>query len=140
MNDKKRIVGVVLAAGKGTRMYPFSYTIPKVMIPFWGKPLLAYHIDEFIQSNVNDIVIICSNDNIQMIKEYFTDNYQDIKIDYAIQEQPLGTANAIESASEFIKNNMALIKFGDNISKASLTSTLINKYNGYSNGIMTLKK
>ncbi|MFT4309938.1 MAG: sugar phosphate nucleotidyltransferase [Candidatus Woesearchaeota archaeon] len=136
----KRIIGIVLAAGRGTRMYPFSDTIPKVMIPFWGKPLLAYHVEEFLDAKINDIVLICSNDNIGMIKDYFYTNYPAANIAYAIQESPQGPSSAIESASKYIINSMGLIKFGDNITSISLTKALLENYNGYSNGIITLRE
>jgi len=139
MNDKKRIIGVILAAGKGTRMYPFSDTLPKVMLRFWGKPLLAYHIEEFKDAGIDNIIIVCSNENISLIKDYFDNNYDTYNINYAIQENPLGTANAIDSAKDLLKDSMAVIKFGDNISKTPISKTLIDNFNGYSNGIITLR-
>jgi UDP-N-acetylglucosamine diphosphorylase / glucose-1-phosphate thymidylyltransferase / UDP-N-acetylgalactosamine diphosphorylase / glucosamine-1-phosphate N-acetyltransferase / galactosamine-1-phosphate N-acetyltransferase len=140
MDDNKRIIGIVLAAGKGTRMYPFSDTLPKVMLRFWGKPLLAYHIDEFIDAGINEIVIVCSDENIDIISDYFSELYPDTKISYAIQKKPLGTANAIDSARDIIRGSMAIIKFGDNISKSPISRVLLDNYNGFSNGIITLRR
>jgi len=66
---RKKVKGVILVAGKGTRMKPFSIKESKEMIRFYGKPLIAHHVDEFINNNVEDIIFVCNQENIDSIKD-----------------------------------------------------------------------
>ena len=53
--EKKDLVGVILAAGKGTRMFPFSERFPKPVLPIGGKPLLAYQLETLVRLGIRDV-------------------------------------------------------------------------------------
>ncbi|MFT4305187.1 MAG: uridine diphosphate-N-acetylglucosamine-binding protein YvcK, partial [Candidatus Woesearchaeota archaeon] len=123
LNEKKKIKAVILAAGNSTRLRPFSFSESKTMIKFLGKPLLQFHVEECIKNDINDIAIVCNKENIKQIKKHFK-KYKKIK--YYIQEKQIGTADALISAKEFIKDSYFILKFGDSIASKDEIPKLID--------------
>jgi len=131
---------VILAAGNGTRMRPFSFTESKTMIKFLGKPLLAYHIDECLANNIKDIIIVCNRFNIREIKTYFSKNYS-AKIKFVLQKEQKGVSHAVMSARKYLSNCHFLLKNGDSISSIDETKHIIELYRKKKTDIiLTLRK
>ena len=124
----EKIKAVILAAGLGTRMKPFSFSESKTMIPFLGKPLLAHHVDEFVKNNIKNFIIVCNKNNIKSIKNYFGKFYSDYKFNYAIQKEQLGPSHAIYMTKDYL-NKLFIVKYGDSISAEDQIASLIKKYN-----------
>jgi len=105
---------VVLAAGEGTRLRPFTVSRPKVMIPVGNKPILEYVIGALVANGLRDIVLV-----VGYRKERIVSHFQDGKkfgarITYAVQEKQLGTAHALSVASQFIDGDCMVVA-GDNL-------------------------
>ncbi len=103
---------VILAAGEGRRLRPFTETMPKVMLPVANKPMLEYVIDAVKTSGINEIVLVVGYKK-EVIMDYFKD-YEDINITYVIQEKQLGTAHALLQTKDLIDGDF-LVLSGDNI-------------------------
>lgn len=103
---------VILAAGEGRRLRPFTETMPKVMLPVANKPVLEYVIDAVKTSGINEIVLVVGYKK-EVIMDYFKD-YEDINITYVIQEKQLGTAHALLQTKDLIDGDF-LVLSGDNI-------------------------
>lgn len=106
--------GIILCGGKGSRLRPITLSLPKQLIPIVNKPILFYIIDSFIESDIYDIGIIVNN-NEEVFKEalkYYND--EDINITYINQQEPLGLADAVLKAEEFVKDDNFLMVLGDN--------------------------
>ncbi|MDH7506350.1 MAG: sugar phosphate nucleotidyltransferase [Candidatus Thermoplasmatota archaeon] len=103
---------VILAAGEGKRLRPFTETMPKVMLPVANKPILEHVFNSLKNSGVTEIILVVGYKK-EVIMEYFKD-YKDIKITYVVQDKQLGTADALSKAKNFIKNTFVVIP-GDNI-------------------------
>ena len=103
---------VILAAGEGRRLRPFTETMPKVMLPVANKPMLEYVIDAVKTSGINEIVLVVGYKK-EVIMDYFKD-YEDINITYVIQEKQLGTAHALLQTKDMIDGDF-LVLSGDNI-------------------------
>lgn len=98
------ITAVVLAAGKGTRMGSSEGSeIPKVMFEVHGKPLIRYSVDNLEQAGLDKIVLVVGYKK-ELIEEYFGD-----EVEYAVQEQQLGTGHAVISAKDKIRNSEAVL-------------------------------
>ena len=129
ITPEKPIIGLILAAGSGSRMKPFSLSTPKVMLKFLGKPLLAHHVDEMLKNNIKEFIIICNEENKDEIKKYFDKNYSEIKINYTTQKEQLGPAHAILSAEKHLKRSYFLLKYGDSISKEDQIKGILETFN-----------
>ncbi|MEA3458902.1 MAG: bifunctional sugar-1-phosphate nucleotidylyltransferase/acetyltransferase [Candidatus Thermoplasmatota archaeon] len=116
---------VILAAGEGRRLRPFTETMPKVMIPVANKPILEYVVDAVKNSGIGEIIMIVGYKK-EAIMKYFED-YEDIKITYVVQDKQLGTAHALMQAREHI-HELFIVLAGDNlIDKESILKLIKNE-------------
>ena len=119
---------VILAAGEGKRLRPFTETMPKVMIPISNKPVLEYVIDAGKNTGIEEIIIVVGYKK-EVIMEYFKD-YKNVKLTYVTQDKQLGTAHALLQAKKHIKNPFIVIS-GDNIIGQGSISKLIKNESKY---------
>ena len=120
---------VILAAGEGKRLRPFTETMPKVMLPVANKPLLEYVFDATRKSGIDEIVVVVGYKK-EVIMEYFKD-YKDVKITYVIQDRQLGTAHALLQAKKHIKDSFIVLA-GDNIIDPGSIAKLLKDQSEYS--------
>jgi mannose-1-phosphate guanylyltransferase len=108
---------VILAGGLGTRLQPYTFFIPKPMLPLGNKPLLE-HIIEWLKTDSNeriDQVILCVSYLHRTIEDYFEDGSRfGIKIEYARSERPLATAGQLKSAQNLIHDTFVCL-YGDSV-------------------------
>src|SRR5438067_4104702 len=111
---------VILAGGLGTRLQPYTFFIPKPMLPLGNKPLLE-HIIEWLKSNSNsnsnfeviDHIILCVSYLHRTIEDYFEDGSRfGIKIEYARSERPLATAGQLKTAEKLLDDTFVCL-YGD---------------------------
>jgi mannose-1-phosphate guanylyltransferase len=106
---------VILAAGLGTRLQPYTFFIPKPMLPLGNKPLLEYLVEWVKRFKNIDEVIICVSYLHRTIEDYFEDGGRfGIKISYARSERPLATAGQLKTAEKML-NGRFLCLYGDSI-------------------------
>jgi mannose-1-phosphate guanylyltransferase len=112
---------IILAGGLGTRLQPYTFFIPKPMLPLGNKPLLE-HIIEWLKKDDNNIdhIIICVSYLHRTIEDYFEDGSRlGIKIEYARSDRPLATAGQLLTAKKFIDDTFVCV-YGDSIYEFSL--------------------
>ena len=112
---------IILAGGLGTRLQPYTFFIPKPMLPLGNKPLLE-HIIEWLKNDENNIdhIIICVSYLHRAIEDYFEDGSRlGIKIEYARSDRPLATAGQLMTAKKFIDDTFVCV-YGDSIYEFSL--------------------
>lgn len=112
---------IILAGGLGTRLQPYTFFIPKPMLPLGNKPLLE-HIIEWLKNDENNIdhIIICVSYLHRTIEDYFEDGSRlGIKIEYARSDRPLATAGQLMTAKKFIDDTFVCV-YGDSIYEFSL--------------------
>lgn len=107
---------LVLAAGKGSRLRPYTDTINKCMIPVSGKPLLYYNLLQCLQAClvISEIIIVVGYRKEQ-IQDYFGAEFQGIKIRYVHQETLNGIAGAVALASPVLQGEPFLMTLGDEL-------------------------
>jgi len=120
---------VILAAGEGKRLRPFTETLPKVMLPVANKPLLEYVVDAVKKSGISEIIIVVGYKK-EVIMEYFK-NYKGVKITYVEQDKQLGTSHALLQSKKQIKESFIVLS-GDNIIDQKSISNLITDNSKYS--------
>jgi mannose-1-phosphate guanylyltransferase len=112
---------IILAGGLGTRLQPYTFFIPKPMLPLGNKPLLE-HIIEWLRNDDNEIdhIIICVSYLHRTIEDYFEDGSRlGIKIEYARSDRPLATAGQLLTAKKYINDTFVCV-YGDSIYEFSL--------------------
>ena len=94
--------GVILAAGKGTRLHPLTLTRTKAMAPVTGKPIVVRVMETLMQNGIRDFILLISPDD-QEITTYFQEKFAtDVKLRFIVQPQRLGMANALSLAAPYL--------------------------------------
>lgn len=108
--------GVILAAGKGSRLEPLTYSIPKEMVHVCGRPLLQHAIDMFKAGGVENIIVIVGN-NKAAVFDYLKDGkWTGVDVSYRFQTELEGVAKAIHKAKPLIdEKEVFAVTFGDEI-------------------------
>ena len=108
--------GIILAAGAGSRLYPASLPISKILLPVYDKPMIYYPITTLLLAGIKDILIITSPYDVDNFKKVLGDGSSiGVKFSYAIQEIPKGIAESFLIAEDFIENSPVALILGDNI-------------------------
>lgn len=110
------VKGLVLAAGEGSRLRPFTFSRPKHLVPLLGKPMIQYPIEDLVSVNVTNIGIVVGYFG-DMIKQELGDGSRfGVRLEYIVQEKRLGIAHAIYRAiEEGFANREFIVYLGDNI-------------------------
>ena len=128
---------VILAGGLGTRLQPYTKSLPKPMLPLCGKPILEYEI-EWIKKNGIKEIILCVSYLRKKIEDYFGDGKKfGVKIEYAISSKPLATAGQLKTAEKFIDDTFVCI-YGDSIYNFNLRNMIKQHKKSKSNVTMSL--
>lgn len=116
---------IILCGGKGERLSPFTNNCPKGMIKVEGKPILEYQIEWLKKYGIDHVIFACGYLS-EKIKEYFTDGQKfGVKIDYSVEDVPLGRGGAIKNAWGYInKGNQIIVTNGDIYTELDLLNVL----------------
>jgi UDP-N-acetylglucosamine diphosphorylase / glucose-1-phosphate thymidylyltransferase / UDP-N-acetylgalactosamine diphosphorylase / glucosamine-1-phosphate N-acetyltransferase / galactosamine-1-phosphate N-acetyltransferase len=123
---------VVLAAGEGTRLRPFTMSKPKGMIPVGNRPILEYIVEALVQNRVKDIVMVVGYRKDSILSHFEDGHRFGANIEYITQDKQLGTAHALILASQILDDEGFLTVSGDNLIDARLISDLLEKKKGSS--------
>ncbi len=121
--------GLILAAGRGSRLAPISHTLPKQLVSLANKPVIEYIVEDLVAVGIHEIGIVVSEVDTQ-IREHFEDGSEfGADISYIVQPDPLGPANAVSHAEEFIGDSSFLLYFGDTFVDRTITEQLVDSFN-----------
>ena len=108
--------GLVLAAGKGSRLWPITRGLSKQLLPIYDKPLIHYPIATLMLANIREVLVIVSPADLSQFQRVLGDGSSlGIEIRFAVQDEPRGLAEAFIIGEEFTKSGPAALILGDNI-------------------------
>jgi glucose-1-phosphate thymidylyltransferase len=126
MSDSTDLTGVILAAGKGTRMHPFSEHYPKPILPVAGKPLVAHQLGILAEQGVRDVIMVIGHLGHEVARALGDGSSYGVNITYVEQEQTLGIAHAVSCLERHVDRPFFLF-LGDIFFETADLGTMLEK-------------
>ena len=136
--DQKKLKGLLLAGGKGTRLRPFTYTGAKQLVALANRPILFHAIDQLTACGITDLGIVVGETKDE-VKAAVGDGSQfGASVTYIEQSMPLGIAHGVKIAEDFIGDNPFVLFLGDNILKEGIRPYVEQFRTGCHNSLVLL--
>ncbi len=131
--------GVLLAAGRGTRMKDLTADRPKPMLPIQGRPMLAHIVDSAERAGLEELLLVVGY-KAELVREYFkTHPPARARLSYVVQDVPNGTGSAALLGKDFAGDDPVLVTFGDILSRASTYRAICDLAQG-ADGVLAVKE
>ena len=135
------IKGVILAGGRGTRLWPITKVVSKHLLPVGDQPVIYYPVMTLKNAGIKDIMVICGTEHTdQYMKLLGSGEDFGVNFSYTIQKEPAGIAHGLSLAKSFVDNHKVALILGDNIFGDDLSNAVKKFSEKEKGGLVVLKQ
>ncbi|MDQ5913566.1 MAG: glucose-phosphate thymidylyltransferase [Patescibacteria group bacterium] len=129
--------GIILAGGSGTRLYPITKGVSKQLVPLYDKPMIYYPLSTLMLAGIKQVLVISTPKDLPRFKELLGNGSDwGMTLEYAIQEEPRGLADAFIVGADFIGQEKVALVLGDNIFHGTEMGNKLRQYTEIEGGLI----
>jgi len=132
--------GIILAGGRGSRMYPCTAIINKHLLPVYDKPMIFYPIETLMKAGLRQIMVVTGSESIDQFKRLLNQqHFKNIEFIFGVQKEARGIAQALSLCQDFVQEDKMVVILGDNIIEQDV-STFIKEFEADGKGAKIILK